>query len=236
MAKNGSGERTPHVCEVEFSIRGSRYPFVNASKTEACTIALAEMFPRPDGRYAEFFNVRGADPERLVSSADAYGSVDVTLLAEYENGGFLEFLVSDDCPAFRLAELGALPREVRGEGGTGRIVAEIPPQRNASAIVAAFLDDHPDTELVTKRGKNAIAPRFSGSAFRQVLHSHLTDRQREVLRTAFEEGYYNWSRGCTGTDVADELDITSATFSEHIKAAERNLLTVLFEDSDSDRS
>jgi len=24
-------------------------------------------------------------------------------------------------------------------------------------------------------------------------HEHLTDRQREVLRTAFEERYYDWS-------------------------------------------
>jgi len=41
-------------------------------------------------------------------------------------------------------------------------------------------------------------------------------------------GYYEWPRDCTGQDVADELGITSATFSEHVFAAERKILAFLF--------
>jgi predicted DNA binding protein len=48
------------------------------------------------------------------------------------------------------------------------------------------------------------------------------------LSVAFEAGYYDWPRGCTGEDVAEELGITSATFSEQIHAAERNLLSAVF--------
>ena len=73
------------------------------------------------------------------------------------------------------------------------------------------------------------------STFPRSLLDDLTERQREVLQTAFEMGYYEWPRDCTGRDVADELDITSATFSEHVFTAERKILTVMFGSSDGTR-
>ncbi|WP_226008306.1 bacterio-opsin activator domain-containing protein [Natrinema salinisoli] len=220
------------VCEVEFGFQDPRYPFVGVTKKESCRFELAEMLPRPDGRYAEYFHVSGVEPERVAGYATELETVDVTILAEYEDGGSLEFLVSGDCPAFRLTELGALPREVCAIEGVGRLVAEIPAEENPSEVVETFLQEYPDVSLLSKREKDGIAPRFPDSGFQRVLQNHLTDRQREVLKAAFEEGYYEWPRECTGEDIATELGITSATFSEHIQAAERKLLTVMFNGSD----
>lgn len=229
MADVTDGEAPAAVVEVEFVLRDDSYPFTFATADGACRFELAEMVPRPEGRFAEFFDVTGADPDRIESLAAAHDGVDATLLAEHEDGGLFEFLVAGNCPAFRLAELGGLPREVVGTGGEGRIVAEIPAQYDPAAVVGTFLEDHPRAELAAKREAASATPPFSDAAFRQVVHTHLTDRQREVLRTAFEAGYYDWPRGCTGEDVAEELGITSATFSEHVHAAERNLLGALFE-------
>lgn len=223
------------VFEVEFRFQDPSHPFVGASQVDGCRVELAEMIPRSDGRFAEFFNVTGADPDRIESLVAAHGTATATLLTEYENGGLFEFLVTGNGPAWRLAELGALPRSVEGVDGTGWIVAEISPKYDPPAVVDAFLADHPDAELVTKQEKESVAPLVSKSAFQQVLQTHLTDRQREVLRTAFEAGYYDWPRECTGADVAAELAITSATFSEHIHAAERNLLTALFDRAGGDQ-
>jgi len=66
------------------------------------------------------------------------------------------------------------------------------------------------------------------STLQQSILNDLTNRQQEVLQTAFGMGYYEWPRDCTGQDVADELGITSATFSEHVFAAERKILAFLF--------
>lgn len=52
----------------------------------------------------------------------------------------------------------------------------------------------------------------------------LTDRQREVIRTAYEMGYYEVPRTATTGDVAAELAVDSSTVSEHLQRAERNLL------------
>jgi predicted DNA binding protein len=72
---------------------------------------------------------------------------------------------------------------------------------------------------------------FSQGSYQQLLSTRLTEKQREVIQTAFEMGFYDWPREATGEDVAEELGIASATFSEQIHAAERKLFTALFEDT-----
>lgn len=228
MSISPPNERPGPITEVTFSIGGSEYPFVGVSKAESCTFELAKMLPRREGRYAEFFNVTNVDPARLLDLADDHERVDVTLLSEYDRGGLFEFTVSRSCPAVTLAEIGALPREVYSDDGDGYIVAEIPPQHDPPTVIEAFLEEISGAELARKRETDSITPIFTRSALQEVLDSTLTDRQFELLRAAFEAGYYDWPRKCTGEELAAEFDIASATFSEHIHAAERKLLTVLF--------
>lgn len=52
----------------------------------------------------------------------------------------------------------------------------------------------------------------------------LTDRQREVLQTAFEAGYYEVPRAASTEDVAATLELDTSTVTEHLQRAERNLL------------
>lgn len=233
MNETASSGGSAPVVEVEFRTENPAYPFVRGSAAAACTFDLAKMIPRQGGEYAEFFTVVGASPSQVTSLADGQETLQTESLVEYEDGALFEFLVSDDCPARHLAELGALPQTVCATDGEGRIVADIPPQYDAPAVTEAFLADNSEAELVTKREKESITPPFSTSGVRQALQSHLTDRQLDVVRTAFEEGYYDWPRECTGEDVARELGISSATFSEHVRTAERKVLSVLFERAES---
>lgn len=52
----------------------------------------------------------------------------------------------------------------------------------------------------------------------------LTARQREVLGTAWEMGYYEVPRQVSADDVATEMGLDSSTVNEHLQRAERNLL------------
>jgi DNA-binding CsgD family transcriptional regulator len=53
----------------------------------------------------------------------------------------------------------------------------------------------------------------------------LTARQREVLETAYELGFYEVPREASTEAVARELDLDPATVAEHLQRAERNLLS-----------
>jgi len=52
----------------------------------------------------------------------------------------------------------------------------------------------------------------------------LSRRQQEVLRHAFERGYYEWPREIKASTLAEELDITKATMLEHLRKAESKVL------------
>ncbi len=52
----------------------------------------------------------------------------------------------------------------------------------------------------------------------------LTERQREVVRTAYELGYYEVPRETTTDGIAAELGVDASTVTEHLQRAERNLL------------
>lgn len=55
----------------------------------------------------------------------------------------------------------------------------------------------------------------------------LTERQREVLQTAHEMGYFEYPREANATEVAKALDIGISTFAEHLAAAQGKLLEEL---------
>lgn len=56
----------------------------------------------------------------------------------------------------------------------------------------------------------------------------LTDRQLEVIQTAFDMGFYDIPRSASMDDIAAEVGVDSSTVAEHLQRAERNLLSQQF--------
>jgi hypothetical protein len=52
----------------------------------------------------------------------------------------------------------------------------------------------------------------------------LTDRQREVVETAYRMGYFEYPRETNASGVAAELGIEPSTLAEHLAAAQSKLL------------
>jgi predicted DNA binding protein len=57
----------------------------------------------------------------------------------------------------------------------------------------------------------------------------LTDRQPEVLETAYGTGYFEYPRGANASEVAGEPGIETSTLAEHLAAAQSKLLAELLE-------
>ncbi len=63
-----------------------------------------------------------------------------------------------------------------------------------------------------------------------VDRARLTGRQREVLETAHELGYFEYPKGANASEVADALDISGSTFAEHLGAAQSKLLDTILDE------
>jgi DNA-binding CsgD family transcriptional regulator len=61
----------------------------------------------------------------------------------------------------------------------------------------------------------------------------LSRRQYDVLRTAFDAGYFEVPREATTEEVAAALDLSPATVREHLQRAQRNLLAELLRERQS---
>lgn len=57
--------------------------------------------------------------------------------------------------------------------------------------------------------------------------ANLTDRQREVLRVAIEEGYYEEPRRVTYEEIASRLDCSAGTVGQHLRRIEARLMSTL---------
>jgi hypothetical protein len=62
-----------------------------------------------------------------------------------------------------------------------------------------------------------------------VDRNQLTTRQREIVETAHEMGYFEYPKGANATDVAEELGVARSTFTEHLAAAQTKLMDSLLE-------
>ena len=69
--------------------------------------------------------------------------------------------------------------------------------------------------------------RLGGADDDRLLLSALTDRQREVIETAFDLGYYEIPRRTTHEEIAGTLDLSGSTVDEHLRKAEARLMEQL---------
>ena len=79
-------------------------------------------------------------------------------------------------------------------------------------------------ERITQDFRREIMP--SRSEWQELLSS-IPPRQREFLNTAAERGYFEIPRQVTLEEVADEMDITKTTASNHLRKAERQFVEFL---------
>lgn len=90
------------------------------------------------------------------------------------------------------------------------------------------------TSTMVKRAMERLPPavacsvdRLGGAESDGLLVAALTDRQREVIETAFGLGYYEIPRKTTHADIASTLDLSGSTVDEHLRKAEARLMEQL---------
>ena len=225
---------TDPVVEVAFEVRDRGCFFIEASADAGCRVHLEHLVNRSDGKLLEYFTVDGASPDRVLSmAADAAGIVDARLVSRGVEGALFEFVVSGPCVTTTLADSGAIAQEVAAEDGVGRVVASVPPHVEVRTVVETFRDRHANVDLVARHDSGREVPVRTKRGAQVALTETLTEKQREVLRTAYLGGYFAWPRRSTAEECAEALGISQPTFSQHIRVAQGKVFGELFEGFDS---
>lgn len=119
---------------------------------------------------------------------------------------------------------GCTVRQVRALNGSLFVTFYAKHLETVRSVVGDLREAH---EGITLRRLTRSGEEDSSTAL--ISLDSLTDRQYEVLGAAYEQGYFEFPRGGNAADVAESLDIAVPTFTEHLAAAQRNLLDELLD-------
>jgi PAS domain S-box-containing protein len=219
------------LVEVELTTGSDALFYPRLSRELDCTLDYRGSLPADDDSSVVFFEVAGVDPDAVLEWATAEPELEAaSVIWSHDGDALVEFrLAAQSLPA-RLADRGVDTRELSVEDGVARFTLLFPADRNAREVVEIIEADHPDVELAAVREINR--PKRSPREAWAELADDLTPRQHAALTKAYVSGFFDWPRDVTGDDLADSMDITRATFHQHLRAAERKLVSSFFDDPD----
>ena len=208
---------TDDAIEIEFAVGG---PFATLSERLDCRCCYrGSVDDSEKGAYRIEFV--GTDAASVQTELTAVSGVDDSRLVRESAAGCL-FALSVETPSpTLLAEAGVNLRSLVADDGEVRLVVEAPEETDIAGLQATLADHYEFAELVSKQ--HGRRDRLA-AGYDELLEASLTEKQRGVVERADELGYFAWPREATAEAVADDLEVSSATFHQHLRAAERKLV------------
>lgn len=216
------------MTELDFTITDLRCLFVRFAQQTGCSIAFDEVVSDEEGSVTVFVKVtEGSVDDFLEYVRDAPEVVRVRLFDETDTGPVLQIRVTGRFIASLLADHGIPVRSITAEGDAARVTVGLPPTMTAHRVLEVISTEFPDSEFVARR--ESTGPSDLAILPERILEE-LTDRQRDAARIAYEEGYFDSPKRITGAEAAEALGLSSTAFNEHLRAAQRTIFRLLFDE------
>jgi len=207
---------------VEFTVTGGCHPLIDlvTALPEGSTLHSTTVIPRNDDELLYITAVDGtteADLTEAVETTETVVSVDYYRTDDRDSIR-CGLVTTSLAPEPRLVDAGASLSRTVLEDGRALITAAIGAKTTVQScvdVLSELCDDGSVSTLWTTPDQPANA------GARPV--DELTERQRQVLELAIEAGYFERPRHNNTGELADALDISRATFTQHLRAAQRKL-------------
>lgn len=217
------------VTELELRVRHEGCLAASLAERTDCELSMDGVTADGDSAARLFLTVRGMSPEAVAEAAKRARDVEsADLVAEGADHARYECVLSDGSLVATLLDHGAVPTELAARDDAARFTVQLPHERSVRKLLDMLTEQYPGTELLARRDRNRspTATRDFSSRF----EDELSERQLEILETAYFGGYFEWPREQTGEDVADSLGVTQPTVNRHLRAVQRTLFAELLED------
>lgn len=201
-----------------------------------CQIDVEGQVPQADGAVQVFFTAHTARPDAIrTATADALAIEELHCLTERDEDARFKALLAGPTLVTDLIEQGARVRTLTIAGTDGAIATAVVALSH-SADVRDFIEsmqtEYADMTLVNRQTRER--PLTTTHDVQTTVEERLTDRQREVLHTAYMSGFFESPRETTGNDCADILGVSQPTFTQHLRAGQHKLFELLFDASETE--
>lgn len=216
--------------ELTFNIRTQHDSLFGLPLETGGVFELENLIERRDGMATMFFAAQDQDPNDVIAWANDHARIhDLRLLTDRANECIFECALDHATVWAQLLQRGSIVHQAVATPDGGQIKIRIPRSADPRTYDALFAEHFDDVELAGRREyeEPVMMPEEFEAAFRE----RLTERQDEVLQTAYYAGYFAWPRETKSKEVADMLGIAQPTVSRHIRASEEKLLAMVYEDA-----
>ncbi|WP_306058620.1 bacterio-opsin activator domain-containing protein [Natronococcus wangiae] len=190
---------------------------------------LENLVERSDGSTSAFFTVRGSDPDEVIAWAKERAQLhEIQFLADRDETYLFECKLDESAVWSQLQQRGGVVCEADATPDSARIVVRIPRSADPRSFDALLEEEFGSVELVARR--EFEEPVMTPEEFEAKFRDRLTDRQDEVLQTAYYAGFFEWPRDTQSDELADILGIAQPTVSRHIRSGEEKFLSMMYDD------
>ncbi|WP_227378543.1 bacterio-opsin activator domain-containing protein [Haladaptatus halobius] len=216
------------VLELEFQTTDDRIFAGHTSNELGCTIRLEGIAPTADDLIIEYISVEGVPAETVLErAADDPSCTSARVIESDADEGLIEVCLSESSLTMALLEQGVRLQAGTAINGVVYLTVEATPDTNVRLLLDQLRQEFPELELTRKT--TIDRPVQPVHEFRQFIDEPLTERQYIALRTAYFAGYYDWPRQSTAEEIASVLGVTSPTFHQHLRKAQRKVFSQIFE-------
>ncbi|GAA0527761.1 PAS domain S-box-containing protein [Halorubrum aquaticum] len=222
---------TTSTTRVEFAVEDPTFLLSRLARDASCTVSYqGGARQTTEGSYV-FVDVEGTTVESVAAVARDLLVVDsVREINATETGGVLRLRLSRPFLAEELADHGVVFHSASATPASTNVVVDVPEGVDVSRIGRLLEETFEETRLVSKRTRDRTAERDLHSRFL----GDLTDRQLEVIQTAYYGGFFESPRERSGEEIAETLDISSSAFYQHARTVQRKLFSALFDERNAD--
>ncbi|PHQ37512.1 bacterio-opsin activator [Halorubrum persicum] len=218
---------TTSMTRIEYEVSDPSFVLTQLAAAADCTLTYEGGVQQTATGNFVFVTVDDASLERVVDATDGLTVVkDVQQIRGGEAGGVLRLRLTEPFLATELAGHGAVLRSVTATATGTTLVVDLPASGDVRHVTQLLTDRFGDTALVSKQTRKQA----SEHGFYASVLNRLTDRQLEVLETAYYSGFFESPRKADGEAVADSLGISPQAFYQHIRSAQRKLFAALVDD------
>ena len=214
--------QSEQAVELEFEIRDPTNLFFELAAEVECDLELEGVVSKPDESALAFVNCVSDQQEEVLQATDRLDGIEGANMLERADDTLVQLQVADHPLTTVLSDRGFMLRKLWAEDDTrGRLTIEVPGTTDTRQAVNLISSQYQEAQLLAKHDTESSSEPGDSSA-KNILES-LTPRQREVIETAYQCGYFDSPRSVTGGETAEMLDLSSATFHQHIRKVEKKL-------------
>jgi PAS domain S-box-containing protein len=217
------------VIELEFHL-SNVFETLGVDQTTDGRITLDQTVPTSGGTHLVYGTVTTGARDALDSLVDQLPYWDSMTVINVEKDAVRFGLQLSEPPVLStVASQGGSVETAVIEDGDYHMRIHLAPSVDVRTIIDTVQEEYPTIELLAQRQVSRTD--YPMVQLEQLLEENLTDRQWTSLSAAYNSGFFEWPRPTSGKDIAKSLGISSPTFHQHLRTAERKVFDAVLESS-----